>query len=783
MNSKLKIISVVIVLTAALSPFVFFVSVYNKHYEKLTDELKFNPVLPTTIYDIRGNVISRLYEEMRLPVKIADVPDTVKNAFIAAEDSTFYRHSGLDFIAIARAMIINIVQGSIKQGGSTITQQVIKQFYTDKQKTFERKIVEVLLVQKIEKNYSKDEILEIYLNQIYFGHGIYGIKSAAKFYFNTDVNKLDIYQASLLAIIPPAPNRFSPLKNPEIAFEKHKTLIYNLIDTGKLYKDDAAENFTEFWKLYLENINSRSPSEIARSSSIDRAPNFTEMIRTHLIETYGVDEVYKGGKKIYTTLDLEVQAVAERIMNEKIEEQNKKANIYNKIKQTKQVDDLAYKANETINEKEVKEYVKVIKYLHENIFDELNILTQLQDQIDVASLVDYNLAYKESADQASSVEGALIAIVPKTGQIVAMVGGSNFNYGNQFNRVLQARRQPGSAFKTFLYTAGLESKKITLATSFIDEPLVFNYTKKKDWKPKNANDKYLGKVQLRKAFALSINTVAILAYEEIGGRRIADISSKMMNVPKDRFTVDPTLALGTSEFTPMEMVTGYSVIANEGKDVKPFSIIRITDSNDNVVYEATESSKQKQIISRETAYIMTTMLRSVVDNGTATRAIKLESGYTKSAAGKTGTNKDARDAWFVGYIPGLACAVWVGCDSQVFSLGYKQYGSNVAAPIWGKFIKEADKYYRKGDFQRKPDKVKFCRVCIDSGNLAAKGCSSITEYFVPGTDPKNYCDQRHMNFMSIYDIIETDSGTESPDEAKTVNPVIIEKSDNVKIDE
>jgi penicillin-binding protein 1A len=727
-------------------PYMFFVYMYHTQYDLISADLEYTPNLPTTIYDVNNEIIAELYDEKRIPVKFDEIPNTVIAAFTTAEDKNFYNHTGLDYTGMLRALIIDIKEGSIKQGGSTITQQLIKQLYTHRKRTFERKIIEILLVKKIEESYTKDQIIEMYLNQIYFGHGVYGIKSAANFFFNKELRNLNIYEASLLALIPPAPNRYSPLRNPEVTFTRHRQILFNLIRNGYLSKKKALSGFEEFWSEYLDQLYERSPNEIARSSAPDKAPYVTDYLRQQLIAEYGENRVYRGGLKVFTTIDLRMQQIAHSHLSEQITIQQKISSRFNES-ELRKLEEQSLNTSETAN---IKQTAQTFRNFRENLMDELALLTLINGLDPLTDSLVNHRRFQRYQRQKAQVEGAFIALEPDTGKIRSMVGGRSFNYENQLNRATAAHRQPGSAFKPFVYAAGIDSNIINAATEFQDLPMVYN-ERTKTWAPSNASDKFSGPVLVRKAITRSINTIAVLAFEKIGGERIAKTASGMIGIDKSRFTIDPTLALGTSELTPLELATGFACFANRGIKVNPYLIEKIVDSSDTHIYNHTMPA-DKQVISTSTTYIMNSILQGVITGGTATATVRGRYGFTSPAAGKTGTNSEYRDAWFAGYTPDLVAVAWIGCDSQKFTLGPGQYGATVAAPVWARFMKDTAPIRRKKSFPGKPGTVISESVCAYSGSLPREGCPTITEYFHAGTGPTERCTSPHEQMRSIFDL-------------------------------
>ena len=747
--------SVIILFVLFFLPFFYFVFVYFQSYDLLRRAEGYSPALATRIYDINGQLVSELYEENRNYVDISRIPDHVKKAFLAAEDQSFYTHTGIDIPGIARALLVDLFSGEVRQGGSTITQQLVKQLYAGSEKSLRRKIIELILSYKFEKKLTKDKIFEMYLNQIYFGHGVYGIAAAAQFYFNVEVEKLSVVQAAILAGIPSAPNRFSPIRNPRASYERSKQVLHNMITAGYADKEAVADEFGQFWQGYVNDISTRYLTLSVRNIASDRAPHFTEYIRQWLITKYGKDKVYRGGLKVYTTLDLRCQQIAQDLIKEATDRQNKIAMQANRY-QLKSIDSTLMR--EMIKERKISpeirnDYIQFLLSFSETVMDEMLISSLLFSNSGMEAVIQDYVDRFEQMRQAATVEGALVALNPKDGAIVAMVGGSDFNTLNQLNRAVQSRRQPGSSFKPFVFAAAIENKLMTAATAFLDAPIVFR-GRKKIWEPSNYDNSFYGTVLARKALAYSLNIVSVLIYELVGGDRIARLAARLMQIPKSRFEIDPTMALGTTELTPLEMATGFAVFANQGKAVKPYSIRYITDSDDKKLFNGQKNVTGEQLISKQSSFLMTSLLREVVDHGTATNAIRNIAGFSKPAAGKTGTNTKFRDAWFVGYTPDLVAAVWLGCDSQNYILGSGQSAAVVAAPIWGKFMKEIYAFTKYTSFGEPPKNIIQRRICSRTGNLPLRGCPSRLEYFIDGTEPKQECDGHHSEMLSIFDLVK-----------------------------
>ncbi len=743
-----------------LLPFAYILSAYTYSYSILAGELAYDPSVSTKIYDCNGDLISELFEENRTVAEHGTIPDIVKQAFLAAEDQNFYLHSGFDLPGIIRAIVVDILSGDIRQGGSTITQQLVKQLYTGREKTVRRKLIEIFIAREFEKKYSKNQIIEMYLSQIYFGHGVYGINSAARFFFDKDLKKLTAVEAALLASIPSAPNYYSPLKNPRGAFEKSRQILYNMISAGNIGKDDAARQFNDFWTSYLDVIKIRFPSLGIRSRGFDRAPHFTEHIRKLLIRKFGEKLVYRGGLSVHTTLDLRHQKAAEESLLKGIEEQNRTAAAYN-ASRFDSVDRLMTRKlleEKRITRKDSEKRIAFLNTFRNSTIDDVLLGSLLFGNNVMETVLEKYLDNYEQLKQSSRVEGALVSLDPITGGITAMVGGSDFNAANQLNRAVQSVRQPGSAFKAFVYGSGIESKRITAATSFYDVPVLFKGTRTV-WKPSNYEKAYKGRVLVRKALAASLNIISVLVADEVEPKLVAEYASRLMGIPLSRFSVDPTISLGTSEVSPLEMARGFAVYANGGKEVTPHAIRYITDQSGKKLFSIEEADiKGKRLISEETAFIMTSLLRSVVDSGTASGGIRGTSGFSLPAGGKTGTTTKFKDAWFVGFTPDLVAAVWMGCDSQKFSLGSGQSAAVVSAPVWGNFMSQVYDFRRPGRFKGRPDGVTERPICAKTGKVPVEGCPVKSEFFITGTEPHDKCNSDHDEMTSIFDLVRKRKG-------------------------
>lgn len=557
------------------------------------------PAVSSQVFDIHGRLITTLHSDQnRLPIDINKVPQNLQNAFIAAEDNRFYDHIGIDPIGIFRAIITNVTNRGIAQGGSTITQQLAKNAFLSQEQTLKRKIQEAMLALEIERKYSKKEILEMYMNQIYFGQGAYGIQTAAKTYFDKDVDQLTLAQCAMIAGLPKSPNYYSPFNNLQEAKNRKNTVIDQMIKYGYITDAEGAEAKA----ADLDLTENKQTAENPESAS------FIDYVSKEVANRYGDEALYKQGLKIYTTMDADKQHAA----------------------------------------------VQALKNLPDNYKDE-NGLTQPQ--------------------------GAIVSIDPKTGHILAMVGGRG---QDSFNRASQAVRQPGSAFKPFVYMTALQHN-MTPSTTMEDKKVSYG-----SWTPQNAEKSYSGTMTLSEALANSVNTVAVQVADKVGTSNIIANAKKMgITTLDDNKDQNLAMALGglTHGVTPLEMASAYGTFANRGVHVKPTAIVKILDRNGNVIED--ESTLQKgntknQVMSEKEAYEMTYMLEGVINHGTGTAA-----NIGRPAAGKTGTTDDNKDAWFVGYTPDLVTAVWMGDDTGSHSLG-EVYGGTIPAQIWHDYMVNAD---------------------------------------------------------------------------------------------
>ncbi|SMC94820.1 transglycosylase domain-containing protein [Sporomusa malonica] len=634
----ITVIAVVVFLVMLTGAGLGFLTASIHTMPSLKGEIR--PAVSSQIFDTNGKVITTIHSvENRLPVSINKIPKDLQNAFIAAEDVRFYQHSGIDPRGILRAVWSNMTDRGISEGGSTITQQLARNALLSQDQTIKRKVQEAFLSLQIERQYSKNEIFEMYMNQIYFGQGAYGVQTAAQVYFGKNVEDLNLAECALIAGIPKSPNYYSPSSNLKAAKERQAVVLEQMVKYGYIDSNTATKARNSEIKLATRPVTNTKTSSY-----------FTDYVIQLLIEKYGADAVYKDGLKIYTTLDLEMQSAAENAM-----EQLPTTRTESGIKQP---------------------------------------------------------------------QGALVAIDPHSGHIKAMVGGRG---NDQFNRAVLAERQPGSAFKPFVYLAAIESG-LTPASIIDDSPVSFG-----SWSPINYDGKFHGPVTMRSALEQSLNIVAVKLAQQAGIDKSLYYAQQMgistLVLKGDTNDRNLAMSLGglTRGVTPLEIASAYGVLANSGVRVEPTAIVKVVDRNGKVIEQ--HVPKEKVVVNERSAYILTDMMRGVINNGTGAGAY-----FGRPAAGKTGTTSDHKDAWFVGFTPDLVAAVWMGNDNPGYLRGVT--GGTIPASIWRSFMSDVSTKYVARDFV-KPSGIVAARVSTKDGLLLndPNNKEGRSEIFVEGTQP------------------------------------------------
>ncbi len=718
---------------------------------KISSLLDYRPSIITSIYSDDDRKIGEFYKERRIVIPLSEMPETLILAFIAAEDSRFFMHQGIDIFSIVRAFFKNIEAGAIVQGGSTITQQLTKSFFLTPEKSYRRKLKEAILAYRIDRRFSKEEILFLYLNQIYLGHGAYGVEAAAENYFGKSAKELNLSECSMLAGLPQAPSRYSPFQYPERAKERQIYVLNRMISEGYISNIQATEA-----------INTPIDIKSRRNWYIEQVPFYTEYVRQYIENQYGDHALYHQGLKIYTAVNIEMQTMARNALLKGLSDLDKRQGYRGPRKRLKadEIESFFQKPRETeepLQEGRIVQGVVIgidsqdksasirlhgdrgklgmdsMRWAHagpEARVDRVDgvlhvgdvILVRLQKKDHKSNLWDLQL------EQQPRVQGALLCLAAETGEVKAMVGGRDFKE-SQYNRAIQSRRQPGSAFKPVIYAAALD-KGYTPATVLIDSPIVYeNADPNIIWKPQNYEGKFKGRILFRDALAQSRNVVTIKLLQDIGIDYAIEYARNLgITSPLSR---DLTIALGSSGVSLLELVKSYSVFNNQGYLIEPVFIKRIEDRDGNVIEAA--AVVPRKVIEKSTAYVMTSLLESVVQDGTGRRVRALN----RPVAGKTGTTNNLFDAWFVGYTPRYVAGTWVGFDEEK-PLGNGETGSRAASPIWLEFMQQVLEGKPVRVFQV-PEGVVFTKIDADTGLLPIPTSrNTLFECFKEGTVPTRY---------------------------------------------
>ncbi len=619
---------------------------------------------------LEPELITYLFDEQRekkRTVRYEEYPDHLIKAVLAIEDRRFFSHPGLDPFRIVGAAVRNIKAESYIQGGSTITQQLVKNFFLTPEKSFRRKAQEALLAFVLERRANKKDILELYLNEVYLGQvgsfSISGLGEAARMYFHKDVGNLTLPEAALLAGMIQSPNPYNPYRHARRATERRNQVLRAMQEAGFVEAATAEAAIAQPVRVESASLDSSD------------APYFVDLVKQQLSERYDAKDLATQNLAVYTSLDLSLQAQAQNVLREGL------------------------------------------------------------------TKVDKMIRRKEHPP----VQGALIALEPSTGAIVALVGGRDYTE-SQYNRATTAKRQPGSTFKPFVYLTAFEATfddpalpPITPATVVEDAPTVFLFGKQ-EYAPQNYENDYKGYVTLRTALAHSLNNATVKVAEMVGFERIADLWNRRFGMP-DKVQPYPAVALGSFEATPLELASAYNILANMGLKVPPVTVLKVLDETGTPIEQHYPSPAR--VARPESTFLVVNMMRSVINNGTAAAARSM--GFMADAAGKTGTTNDLRDAWFAGFTPDLLCVIWIGFDDNT-PTGLS--GARAALPLWVDFMKAAQAGTHGEKFQPPPSNVVFVDIDKQTGLLATPNCPQvISEAFVAGTEPREYC-SFHSGYQS-----------------------------------
>ncbi|WNY65253.1 penicillin-binding protein 1A [Borreliella carolinensis] len=749
-----------------------------------------NPAVPSRLLDINGKQITQfISDENRELMPLRKMPDNLINTLLIREDIGFFSHRGFSLMGIFRAAF-NIVLGRYFSGGSTLTQQLAKLLYTNQaRRSILRKLHEIWWAIQLEKKLSKYEILEKYLNKVYFGNGNYGIVAASKFFFGKSVNKINTAESVMMIIQLPNAKLYSPLYNPEFSKKIQRAVLNQVVSNGIVKAEIAEKEFNEYWQNYDWT---RMADTSAISNKKDQAPYFSEYIRQKILK-YLPDgaNIYKDGYSIYSTLDLEAQKYADKVTNDMI---NKARTMHNLNRSSETIiinseivpvvdaiSDLLGIKNLRINGRQYKKLRKR-KFYEDNIdlIASFGAILGI-DKIDKATK-EYIIKNKLTPKLIAQPEGAMIAIDTTSGAIRAMVGGSGHTKDNEFNRATQAKVQPGSAFKALYFAAAIDLKKITAATMFSDSPVAFLNKNGEVYAPGNYGGKWRGNVLTRQALALSLNIPALRILDKLGFDSAISYSSKLLGItdPKEIEKTFPKvypLALGVISVSPIQMARAFAILGNSGNEIEPYGIRYIEDragriiTNEEASILAKIKSKehQTQIVSPQTAYIITDMLKSTIQYGTlANQRYTNLKNFKSDIAGKSGTTQNWADGWAIGYSPYITTAFWVGFDKKGYSLGISGTGTGLAGPSWGEFMAEYHKNLPKKVFV-KPSGIISIPVQAETGLLPEEIADEkiINELFISGTQPvekskyyENKLEFKNTIEFNIYGIDEINNNDE-----------------------
>ena len=751
---------------------------------RLTRIEDYKPPAVTRVLARDGTLIAEFYSERRYPVKLKDVPDVIRRAFLAAEDASFYSHHGIDLVSILRAVYKNIESRDAKQGASTITQQVVKNLLLTSKKTWDRKGREAILSFRLERRFSKDEIFEIYLNQIFFGNSAYGIKAAAKLYFHKELADVTLAEAAILAGLPKAPSKYSPLKDLELSKQRQRHVLARMVDAGFITQAQREQALKEDVKVYP-----------ASDQNIFHSPYYVGEIRRVFADQWKNIDLDSDGLEIVTAVDTKADQMAARALQTGLREVDKRRGWRGP---QSQMSEQQYRAKYgsgalTLNEPYPalvrgisKGYAKVLVGNQEYTIDvqesgwakkllmkdDATRFGNPADVIQVGDLIEVSqraitvsqgqgtpkTVTRLVLDQTPDIEGALVLLDPASGEVRSMIGGYDYTQ-SQFNRVTQSLRQPGSSFKPVVYLAAVDKFHYTPTTILHDAPRTFRVGDT-FWTPANFDEKFLGPITLRTALEKSRNLVSADIVSRIGIDAPIQYARLMgITSPLGR---NLSLSLGRGEVSPLEMTRAYGVFAARGLMFDSVFVTKITDRFGNVLfdYDLEKPLRAKQAINENSAFVMANMMKGVVDHGTGYKVKELG----RPVAGKTGTSNDQMDTWFIGYTPSWVCGVWVGFD-QKKPIGPKETGGVVSAPIWLNFMRDFLSYEREREERTLeqnareeaerlgisyvkpsvveqldfpiPDGVDPFWIAKESGARSAEGApGAFLEYFVKGTEPE-----------------------------------------------
>lgn len=730
---------------------------------------EFDTALPTKLLDINGELITEFAsDEKREIISFQQLPQHLIDALITREDRIFFSHKGFSVKAVMRA-IFGKLTGKSLGGGSTLTQQIAGTLYCDRtDMSYTRKIKELWWAIQMERRYSKNEILELYLNKIYFGGGTYGVNAASKYYFGHGATEITPAEAAILVIQLSNPAFYNPFDHPNRAMDRQKDVLSAMVSNGYITQEQSDQSFDNYW----DSFDFTRTSTSAYMMRDDKAPWFSEYVRRELGSMiYGSDDIYTSGFTVNTTLNLQHQQIAQSVMEKYIDiantryknEHSSKSDIaFNTYVPLTEMLSLLFDIPSLKMSEKRAEQVANNTYISQinPILDVLSLITG-QDKLKV-NVINRATAIAKQEDEKTTIEGTMIALNHENGYIDALVGGSKFDSDNQFIRATQAKVQPGSTFKPLYYSAAIDSKKYTPTTQISDTPVVFHTADGKPYIPLNFKGEWEGDVSLWRALTRSMNVPSLKILDGIGFEAAIDRAVVLLGIPKNEiasraFVPGYPIGLGVCSVRPVEMARAYAIFANGGKEITPMAIRTVEDKNGNVILnpeldirkEQAAKGEKIQVISPQTAFVMTKLLEQTVNNGGTLAAQawhfnyrdENKNRYTMPAAGKTGTTQNWADAWTCGFTPYYAAAFWFGFDKPGQSLGLNITGATLAGYAWGEYFDKIHENLPLKDWNKPLEGVIECTVCSESGQILTEACgdNKTTQWYLKGTEPTELC--------------------------------------------
>lgn len=768
-KSGIVFLSLLFISSVSMGAFLGWALSETKNIENSEYISEFDTALPTKLLDINGEVITEFAsDEKREIISYQQLPQHLIDALITREDRIFFSHKGFSVKAVMRA-VFGKLTGKSLGGGSTLTQQIAGTLYCDRtDMSYTRKIKELWWAIQMERRYSKNEILELYLNKIYFGGGTYGVNAASKYYFGHGATEISPAEAAILVIQLSNPAFYNPFDHPNRAMDRQKDVLSSMVSNGYITQAQADQSFDNYW----DNFDFTRTSTSAYMMRDDKAPWFSEYVRRELGNMiYGSDDIYTSGFTVNTTLNLQHQQIAQSVMEKYIDIANTR---YKKEHSSKS--DIAFNTYVPLTEMlsllfdipSLKTSEKRAEQVANNtyvsqinpVLDVISLLTG-QDKLKV-NIINRATAIAKQEDEKTTIEGTMISLNHENGYIDALVGGSKFDSDNQFIRATQAKVQPGSTFKPLYYSAAIDSRKYTPTTQISDTPVVFHTADGKPYIPLNFKGEWEGDVSLWRALTRSMNVPSLKILDGIGFEAAIDRAVALLGIPKNEiasraFVPGYPIGLGVCSVRPVEMARAYAIFANGGKAITPMAIRTVEDKNGNVILnpeldirkEQAAKGEKIQVISPQTAFVMTKLLEQTVNNGGTLAAQawhfnyrdENKNRYTMPAAGKTGTTQNWADAWTCGFTPYYSAAFWFGFDKPGQSLGLNITGATLAGYAWGEYFDKIHENLPLKDWNKPLEGVIECTVCSESGQILTEACGDqkTTQWYLKGTEPTEMC--------------------------------------------